>query len=91
VVEPNGKVKINALEEENAFEVEVDPGESSAVNLEKDRGVDLSGLPALSVGVVLTTALQRRRQNLERKRLSRAARFAVRRTEFLNLHDSEST
>ena len=37
-----------------------------------------AGLKAVSAGVVLTTTWQRRRQKLERRKLSRSARFAAR-------------
>ncbi len=56
---------------------------------EKTEAAD-SSLQAVSAGVVLTTALQRRRQRSERKKLSRSARFAARRESVENLHDSES-
>ena len=56
---------------------------------EKSEGED-SSLQAVSAGVVLTTALQRRRQRSERKKLSRSARFAARRESVEALRDSES-
>ena len=81
----NGNVEIREFVEEAEL------GAKDAVNLTNDQDVDLSRLPAFPVGVVLTTALQRRRQNSQKRKLSRAARFAARKTGDWNFHDSEGT
>ena len=64
--------------------------EKNPEQVEENSEAEDSSLQAVSAGVVLTTALQRRRQRSERKKLSRSARFAARRESVENLHDSES-
>ena len=49
-----------------------------------------TGLQFSLASVALATALHRRRQKLERKKLSRSARFAARRESVERLHDSET-
>ena len=64
--------------------------EMDSEQLQKKGGGKVSDLHSVSVGVVLTTALQRRRQKSESKKLSRSKRFAARRWSSDNVDDSES-
>ncbi|MDB4749389.1 hemagglutinin repeat-containing protein, partial [Rubripirellula sp.] len=85
-----GEFSVNGpLTEQLPLPVTTD-AEHHSEQLQEESDADDSSLQAVSAGVVLTTALQRRRQKSERKKLSRSARFAARRESVENLHDSMS-
>ncbi|MDB4423152.1 hypothetical protein N9276_01075, partial [Rhodopirellula sp.] len=85
-----GGILNQASEPEQSLEPVAKDSGTDSDQVQNDGKVDVPSLHAITTGVVLTTALQRRRQKLGRKKLSRSARFATRRGSVEKLRDSES-